>query len=237
MHFKSFTLSALLLFSASAAAEITEQQIEADCVKIPTYARQGEREYQAKNYPKAREAFEQQVIWSESCALDDDAIATAYNNVALTLMREKQWRKARAWLLIRPDDRKSVYNLALIKDQLAALPRPHNASGEYWQYAGRASWNTLSLIKQQKPNTFQADFQGYYFGLMSAYYGPNMGEFSAPVVLKNGKGEIAIDEDNEINCTISLDVAPEGLTIAADEPDNCGFGANVRAQGHYLRVE
>lgn len=237
MDVKILPLSALLLFSTAVMAEITDQQIAADCAKIPTYARQGEREYQAKNYPKAREAFEQQVIWSESCGLEDDAIATAYNNVALTLMREKQCRQARAWLTIRPENSKSRYNLGLIKDQLAALPTSATAAGEYWQYAGRASWNVLTLIKQQKPDTFQVDFQGYYFGLMSAYYGPNMGEFSKPVVLKDGKGDVAIGEDDQIYCTISLEVAAEGMDIAADEPDNCGFGANVRAQGHYLRVE
>lgn len=55
---------------------------------------------------------------------DDSAIATAYNNVALTWIREGEWRKARAWLTLRPNDSKSIYNLKLIKDKLSALPPP-----------------------------------------------------------------------------------------------------------------
>lgn len=105
-------------------AEITEQQIEADCAKIPVLASQGEQLYKTQKYVEARDAFEQQAAWSESGALDDNAIATADNNVALTWIREGEWRKARAWLMLRPNDNKSIYNLKLIKDKLSALPPP-----------------------------------------------------------------------------------------------------------------
>ncbi|HCG4861233.1 TPA: tetratricopeptide repeat protein, partial [Salmonella enterica subsp. enterica serovar Typhi str. AG3] len=140
---KSLFLCALLLLFATARAEITEQQIEADCAKIPVLASQGEQLYKTQKYAKALDAFEQLAAWSESCALDDNAIATAYNNVALTWIREGEWRKARAWLMLRPNDSKSIYNLKLIKDKLSVLPPPVSTAGEYWRYAGRASWNVL----------------------------------------------------------------------------------------------
>ncbi|MDA8479610.1 tetratricopeptide repeat protein [Citrobacter sp. Awk 4] len=227
----------LLLFSGIAHAEISEQQFAADCAKISDYARQGEQFYKAKNYAKAREAFEKQVIWSEGCQLDDKAIATAYNNVALTWMREGEWRKARAWLMIKPDDRKSVYNLGLIKDNLAALPVPSTAAGEYWNYVGLGTWETLTIKPLENKSDYQVDFQGYYFGMMAIYYGPNMGEFSEKVTLKNNAGVIALREGDYIHCDISLTVSPDTIDVKTDDPSQCGFGANVSADGRYLRVD
>jgi hypothetical protein len=221
----------------TARAEITEQQIEADCAKITTWASQGEQFYKAKNYAKARKAFEQQAAWSESCNLDDSAIATAYNNVALTLIREGEWRKARAWLMIKPNDSKSVYNLGLIKDKLAALPPPVSAAGEYWCYTGLATWKTLTMKTLPQPAHYQIDFQGYYFGLMGIYYGPNLGEFSEEVMLENNTSVVAIREGDYIRCDISLTFSSEAIDVNTDTPMNCGFGMNVSADGHYLRVD
>ncbi|MEE7532939.1 hypothetical protein SB6421_00450 [Klebsiella huaxiensis] len=234
---KYLPFCALLLLCAAARAEITEQQIEADCTKIPAWANQGEQFYKAKNYAKARNAFEQQAAWSESCTLDDSAIATAYNNVALTWMREGQWRKARAWLMIRPDDSKSIYNLGLIKDRLAALPPPASAAGEYWNYSGRASWSVLTIKTLPQPSRFQVDFQGYYFGMMGVYVGPNIGEFSESILLENGKGVVALREGDYIRCDIALTFSSEAIDASTDTPMNCGFGMNVNADGHYLRVD
>ncbi|MTH47342.1 tetratricopeptide repeat protein [Escherichia alba] len=228
----------LVLASGFARAEISQQQIEADCAKISLYASQGEKWYKAKRYDKAREAFEQQVRWSEGCGLDDNAIATAYNNVALTWIREGDWRRARAWLSIRPDDRRSLYNLGLIKNQLAALAKPASPAGEYWRYAGQASWSTLTVKPVGQKTDYQVDFQGYYFGLMGVYYGPNMGEFSEKVTLKNNQGVVAIREDNAIHCDISLTFSPEAVDAAGTGDSwECGFGHNVRADGRYLRVD
>ncbi len=228
----------LLLTSGFAHAEITEEQLEADCAKIPTYASQGEAFYKAKNYDKAREAFKRQVMWSEGCVLDDKAIATAYNNVALTWMRQGEWRKARAWLMISPDDAKSVYNLSLIKDKLAALPAPNSVAGEYWQYVGMASWSTLIVKPVKKTSDYQIDFQGYYFGLMGLYSGPNMGEFSEKVTLKNNKGVVAIREGDDIHCDIPLSFSPEAVDLSGNGNSlDCGFGMNVSADGHYVRVD
>lgn len=231
----------LLLTACGCRAEISDAELAADCAKIPGYAKQGEQFYKAKNYPKAREAFEQQVAWQEQCdanvqEFDEDKLATAYNNVALTWIREGEYRKAQAWLSISPDNKKSAYNLALIKDKLDALPKPTSPAGEYWQYAGRGIFQTF-VLKPQGGDNWQADWEGAYFGLMAMYSGPNSGEFSEKVTLKEGKGAIVI-KDFDRQCTISLAISPDGRKLEAktDNNDNCGFGYNVSASGTYLRV-
>ncbi|MEG1122373.1 MAG: tetratricopeptide repeat protein [Citrobacter sp.] len=237
MRLKLFSFFPLLLLCTAARAEITEQQIKADCAKVPTYASQGEQFYKAKNYARAREAFEKQVTWSEGCRLDDKTVATAYNNVALTWMRQGEWRKAQAWLMINPNDTKSVYNLGLIKDKLAALPKNDSVVGEYWNYAGLATWGTLIIKPLKKKSDYQVDFQGYYFGMMALYSGPNVGEFSEYVTLRDHKGVIAIREGDYIHCDIALTVAPDAIDVSTNDPQNCGFGMYVSADGHYLRVD
>lgn len=232
----------LLLAAFSCQAELTEAQMDADCAKIADYAKQGDQYYKAKDYPKAREAFEEQAAWLEQCELGKDKpngvlIATAYNNVALTWIRQGEYRKAQAWLSIMPDDEKSKYNLSRIQDKLHALPKPASAAGEYWQYAGMSQWEVITL-KPKSEETWQADWSGLYFGIMGLYSGPNMGEFSEKVTLKNGKGDIVLREEGISQCTISLSLAADlnRLEMKTDDAMNCGFGHNVSADGTYLRV-
>lgn len=234
---------ALMALPFAAQAELTEAQMAADCAKISDYAKKGEQLYQAKNYPKAREAFEAQAGWLEQCEWPKDnpnkaLIATAYNNVALTWIRQGEYRKAQAWLEIMPEDKKSVYNMSRIQDKLQALPKPTSPAGEYWQYAGRGIWEVLTL-KPEGKETYLADWAGYYFGIMGMYYGPNLGEFTETVSIKGGKGTIRIHEEGISECKISLDLSPdaESLTLSTDDSSNCGFGHNVSADGKYLRVK
>lgn len=234
---------ALMALPFAAQADITEAQIAADCAKISDYAKKGEQFYQAKNYPKAREAFEEQAAWLEQCEWpkdkpNDALIATAYNNVALTWIRQGEYRKAQAWLQIMPEDKKSVYNLSRIQDKLQALPKPTSAAGEYWQYAGRGIWEVLELKAEEKAGNYLADWTGYYFGIMGLYYGPNLGDFGAKVAINAGKGTILLREEGLYECRIALTLAPDqqSLTLNTDDPTNCGFGHNVSADGKYLRV-
>ncbi|ROP62726.1 hypothetical protein EDF81_1233 [Enterobacter sp. BIGb0383] len=234
---------ALMALPFAAQAELTEAQIAADCAKISDYAKQGEQFYKAKNYPKAREAFQQQAAWLEQCEWPKDnpnkaLMATAYNNIALTWVRQGDYRKAQAWLQIMPEDKKSVYNLSRIQDKLRALPKPASAAGEYWQYVGRGLWEILTL-KPEGKHTYLAGWEGYHFGLMGMYSGPNLGEFAQKVTIKAGKGAIRIAEEGIYECTISLTLAPDAqsLELKTDDPTNCGFGHNVSADGTYLRVK
>jgi hypothetical protein len=50
--------------------------------------------------------------------LDEQKIALAYNNVALTYVHEGNYLKARAWLSILPNDKKSIFNLGKISDDV-----------------------------------------------------------------------------------------------------------------------
>lgn len=241
MNKSTFSLLALMLIAFNCQAEITEAQIEADCAKISRYAKQGEAFYKAKNYPKAREAFEQQAAWQEQCDVgDQDRLATAYNNVALTWIRQGEYRKAQAWLAIMPDDKKSKYNLSLIQVKLDALPKPSSLTGEYWRYARLSTFQILKL-KLLKDDAYQADWEGVYFGLMGLYYGPNLGDFSEVVTLKNGEGDIVLSESDDAEpCILSLTQSSDGngLTIKqSSDSRHCGFGHNVSADGEYLRVD
>ncbi|SQH39965.1 putative exported protein [Salmonella enterica] len=72
---------------------------------------------------------------------------------------------------------------------------------------------------------------------MGIYFAPNIGEFSAAVTLKNDKTIVALREGDDIYCDISLVFSSETIDASTDTFVDCGFGANVCADGHYLRVE
>ncbi|WP_237886551.1 hypothetical protein [Pseudomonas sp. PGPR40] len=148
----------LLITPFFAQADITEEQATANCLKISEYSAEGGKYYKLKQYPKAREQHERQAGWSESCQLDEAKIALAYNNVALTYIHEGNYLKARAWLSILPDDKKSIFNLGKIGGEIEnSLEKLSNQrEGQYWQYAGAALWNSMTI----KP-------QGQQFFLMS----------------------------------------------------------------------
>lgn len=242
-------------FSHVAYATDLNQQI-ADCKKITSYAQAGQKAYNAGHYAKARTSFETQAAWSHACriwfydtqpqgdqkgfSISASAVATADNNVALTYIQQKDYLKARAWLMINPDDKKSQYNLNLIKPELAKLDmsaRAKNPAGEYWQYAGNGAWNMVEV--KQKDNQYEISFSGLYMGMMSMYYGPNMGEFTTISPIKNGR---AVWKESETEgmatgegCTVEMRFKPNNVTLETTQ-GQCGFGHNVRADGEILRV-
>jgi hypothetical protein len=80
--------------------------------------------------------------------LDEDKIAMAYNNVALTYAREGNYLKARAWLSILPEDKKSIFNVGKLEGDIKKLVENMSAKleAQYWQYAGASLWNTINKI-------------------------------------------------------------------------------------------
>jgi len=227
----------LFIVPAYAHAEITVEEETANCLKISEYSAEGERYYKHKQYAKAREQYERQVGWSESCQLNEDKIAMAYNNVALTHVREGHYLKARAWLNILPRDKKSIFNFSKfsgdIKNSVEKLSAKSDA--QYWQYAGASLWNTI-IVKPQGEK-YKFDFQGYYAGLMAMYYGPNVGEFSTVLKVDNGKAQYAMSGDDEGNCVYDFDIEKDLMTVKRTAGNWCGFGHNVGAEGVYHRVE
>ena len=213
-----------------AVIEITDARIAADCKKIPNYAAAGQKAYAQGDYTKARESFIEQVGWSEFCELSNSALATAYNNVALTYIKQKDFLKAELWLLLDDKDKKSQYNLSLIKKDLARLPKSKSPVGEYWQYAGRGQWNVVGIAP--KNGQYQLEFSGIFMGASSMYYGPTGGgEFSMLSPFRNGK---AVYRGDGNDCLIRIKV--NAGEVQMEEKESCGFGMNVTATGSYSKV-
>ncbi|WP_380180045.1 tetratricopeptide repeat protein [Kalamiella sp. sgz302252] len=228
-----FLAGSLAIFSMAAAADAEHPEI--DCAKIKNYAAAGDKAYKAKQYEKARDSYTEQVGWSETCQLPDSVIATAYNNVALTWIRQGEYLKAKAWLLIDEKDAKSQYNLALIKEKIAALPQPASPIGEYWEYAGRGMWSSYVISAAGKE--YKVNFDGVWAGLAAMYYGPNIGSLEGKAAILNGQGVLRQrDGDDEWgNCDVKLSFTP--MSLATSVTGDCAFGHNVSAAGHYVRVK
>ncbi|MFS7357429.1 tetratricopeptide repeat protein [Rahnella inusitata] len=230
----NFLLVAGCFTSVQAFAQIDEPDINADCVKAGIYASAGKVAYQQGEFAKAREVFRNQVAWSEFCHKPQDQIATAYNNIALTYIRQGNYRKAKAWLMLAPADKKSQYNLSQIQPKLDALPKPESAAGEYWQYAGYGSWNLVDVKAEEAQ--FKIDFSGQYMGQMSLYYGPNIGEFSVVTAIKDNHAVYHEADDasaGEGQCTVEMNFADENVRLHTT--GDCGFGHNVQAEGEFVR--
>lgn len=220
-----------------AHADITEEEVTANCLKVSEYSAEGGKYYKLKQYAKAREQYERQVGWSESCQLEEEKIAMAYNNVALTYVHEGNYLKARAWLSILPNDKKSIFNLGKFSGEIKNSIEELSAKSEaqYWQYAGASLWS--SMVVKPQGQKYKFEFQGYYPGLMAMYYGPNIGEFSTVLAVDNGKAHYAMSGDDDGDCVYDFDIKKDLITVKRTAGGWCGFGHNVGAEGVYHRVE
>ncbi|MGY3945229.1 tetratricopeptide repeat protein [Aeromonas tecta] len=222
-------------------AAVADTDIEQDmCAKLPEVIKNGNKLYQIKEYDKARKYFIEQVSLSEGCnhafeKPDKAAIVTAYNNVALSYIKEGDSLKARAWLSLAPNDKKSKFNYGLLEN--IPVTNGGNIVGTYWQYAGLGGWNVASVEKQG--NNYDVSLSLLYFGLRGMAYGPNIGDISQVVAVKNDVGIIKLKSE-EGNCEISMrfsDANSGTLSIkTSPEMKECGFGHNVYAYGDFVRV-
>ncbi|MEN3752543.1 tetratricopeptide repeat protein [Mangrovibacter sp. SLW1] len=242
-----YLVALAVVVSAGVQADITEARITADCAKISHYAADGEAAWSENKFAAARAAFEEQVSWSEQCDLPDNQIAAAYNAVARTYIQQKDYHRAWAWLMLAPGYAESVQNLALIKDKLAAEPFSDSPDGVWWKYAGRGIWQSIQ-VSDAGDSKIKVDFEGYAFGLMGLYNGPNMGHFIRTVALSGHNATVKLrdnddvtdddtDSDDSIHCNIHLKFTPDQLTVTTDKPQQCGFGHNVTANGTWVRVQ
>jgi tetratricopeptide (TPR) repeat protein len=222
------------LASGQVMAHIDEPDIDADCQKVAGYAVLGKSAYQRGDYGRAADVFRDQAAWSEFCGLNDQAIATAYNNVALALMHAGELLKARAYLELAPKDAKSQHNLKLLQQRLAKQPPTSGPGGVYWQYAGRGVWSEVEVKPQGE--RWLINYSGYYMPQMGLYYGPNMGEFAKVLPIERGK---AVYRQREPQDGMACDVVMQFTADAVDmsTKGDCGFGFNVQAQGIFVRVE
>ncbi|AGQ32643.1 tetratricopeptide repeat protein [Serratia liquefaciens] len=217
-----------------AMAQIDEPDIDADCHKVASYAELGKNAYQRGDYPRAADIFRDQAAWSEFCGLDSQATATAYNNVALALMHAGELLKARAYLELAPQDSKSQHNLKLLQERLEKRTPPIGPGGVYWQYAGRGVWSEVEVKPQD--GRWLIVYSGYYMPQMGLYYGPNMGEFTQTLPIEHGKAVYRQREPEDVMaCDVAMQFGSDGLDMHTE--GDCGFGFNVRAEGHFIRVE
>ncbi|MBB1582464.1 tetratricopeptide repeat protein [Serratia sp. OS31] len=222
------------LASDRAMAQIDEPDIDADCHKVASYAELGKNAYQRGDYLRAADIFRDQAAWSEFCGLDRQATATAYNNVALALMHAGELLKARAYLALAPQDSKSQHNLKLLQERLAKRAPLTGPGGVYWQYAGRGVWNEVEVKPQDE--RWLISYSGYYMPQMGLYYGPNMGEFAQTLPIEQGKAVYRQREpEDAMACDVAMQFTRDGLDMHTQ--GDCGFGFNVRAEGHFVRVE
>ncbi|WP_216940165.1 hypothetical protein [Acinetobacter sp. BY419] len=216
------------------------KELRSGCDKVKTYANNGKKFYDQKQYLKALEQFKQQAAWSSFCAMNvedggtafsERDITTAFNNVGLSYAKlgKPQW--ARAWFSVFPNAKASQFNLK----QLPAPEKPKNLAGKYVRYAGFGQWNAIEV--KRTSNAYQIEFNGLYMGLRSLIYGPNMGEFLTRMPLNKTHTQYRYDD-----CRIDLKFqfsAENGqqIVVNSSNPMSCGFGHNVSADGRYLKVE
>lgn len=217
-----------------------EKELRIGCNQVKSYANNGKKFYDQKQYQKAIEQFKQQAAWSSFCELNRDeakisfsehAITTAFNNVGLSYgkLGRPQW--ARAWFSVYPEAQSSQFNLK----QLPAPQKSANLAGKYVRHAGFGQWNTIEV--KQAANTYHIEFNGLYMGLRSLIYGPNLGGFNTTMPLNKTRANYSV-EDCKIDLKFGFN-AKQGQYIQVDETNiiSCGFGHNVSAQGTYLKVE
>jgi tetratricopeptide (TPR) repeat protein len=222
----------LSVISLQAVAKIDEPDIHRDCQQADSYATLGAKAYQQGDYARARDIFRDQVAWSEFCHFPKNAIITAYNNIALSYFHQNEFRKAKAWLQLAPDDKKSQFNLAQVAEKLAGQTTALTPTGEYWQYAGMGSWNIVSVTKLSQG--YHIEFNGVYMGQMALYYGPNTGEFSTDSDIDAQQAVYHQTEEQGGQCDVTLHFHSESVSLTTH--GNCGFGHNVRAAGEFWRV-
>ncbi|TKI05949.1 tetratricopeptide repeat protein [Martelella alba] len=225
------------LYAASGrAASNDEQQIKTDCAKISQYARAGYAAYQQGDMAHAVDEYTAQVGWSEFCRLPTKALHTAYNNVALALIRSREPLQAKAWLSLAAGDAQTRTNEALIQPVLDRLQPALAATpmGVYWRYAGQGVWSTVTVLPDG--DEWKITFNGYYMPAMGMYYGPNMGQFSVVGAIDDGKAVYSQRAGHGNSaCRVNMAFTPDALQLNTVSGD-CGFGMNVHADGAFQRV-
>lgn len=234
-------ISILPLSSFSFANSDFETELRSECAKVKSYANSGRKFYDQKQYQNALGQFQQQASWSAFCAMhsensdvsfSENAITTAFNNVGLSYFKSGKPQWARAWFSVFPQAKSSQFNLK----QLPLPQKTQNLAGIYIQHAGFGHWNTIQ-VKRIK-NSYQIHFNGLYMGLNSMIYGPNIGEFKTTMPVNKNQTTYRSD-DCKINLNFAFDPKQGQQVILKQDSGSsgCGFGHNVYADGHYLKVE
>jgi hypothetical protein len=192
--------------------------------------------------------FEQQAVLAERADIDRQGksqnallhspyklAVTAYNNLALAYLKKHEYMWARAWTLVairwEKDNQAAQFNLRKIDQQLAPEKWPQTTAGEYVQYAGHATWQSI-IVKPVSSGSIKFCFSGLWWGLGEGPSG--IGELTATVPIEENRAEYRSTEYGD--CRISMHFSGEKLVVQQPDDADCGFGHNVSADGTYYRV-
>lgn len=215
-------------------SSVYANDLEQYCKQVPAINQKAQQLYQQQQYTKARNQYHTAVAYLESCAANFQNVPKknldiAYNNVAITYIKQKQYRKAVAWLSLAPNAPQTLTNLRFIP----ALAISKQPQGEYWKYAGQSMWDTYTITPQK--NQYKIEFSGLYVGINSLLSGPNMGDYKYFASITNHQ-TTWVEPDNQ-KCKIQIKFEQNHLIAKTDgDTTECGFGHNVMADGTYQRV-
>lgn len=230
----NFLLVAGCFTSVQAFAQIDEPDINADCVKAGIYASAGKVAYQQGEFAKAREVFRNQVAWSEFCHKPQDQIATAYNNIALTYIRQGNYRKAKAWLMLAPADKN--HNTTSARSSQNSMrcqnPRARRANTGNTPVMAVGIWWTSKPKRHSLKSTSPVSIWGRC-RCTTARTSAN----SVVTAIKDNHAVYHEADDasaGEGQCTVEMNFADENVRLHTT--GDCGFGHNVQAEGEFVRV-
>lgn len=235
--------SLALLFSLLLAGDEMSCDTAAQCNRLGSEALQQER------YDVATALFEAQVDYAETAwkqaddGADDSKLAhareIAVNNAALAALKSGDCLRARAWLeAAEPTHKATLANRKALTERCAGKLDVVERTGEFWQYAGHGSWNSITL-RETGDETLQ--FSAFWMrvgrGPIREYGPAAIGDIEQAFIdPTTGRGPFD-GGDPAVACHLDIQWVPGGLEIQHTDAPECrlgGMGADLF--GKYWRV-
>lgn len=129
----------------------------------------------------------------------------------------------------------SSHQLALAQDTLVSARKgarqvtTRSVTGTY-----KTGTNMLRVL-QLPGSKLIVELNAAYYGMNAKRYGPNLGTFKETVVLR-GDTAVVKPKGGEESCEITMKFMQNKVIVSQKGNDvECGFGANVTADGVYVR--
>ena len=185
----------------------------------------------------AEAAFEQEVRFAW-CEGDTAQLVLAHNNLALLALRQGEPLQARLWadvaLKLDSKSRAARYNARLADERVARLPPAQGVTGTYRSGSGDS---LINEVRVQELAGKRIEFELWASGAFSCVdMGSHLGGASGRVLLT---GQDAVWETQSFGerCRLRFSFGLDELTVIQEgEPQDCGFGQRVYADGTYRRT-
>jgi len=216
-----------------------DEAMSFECANISQYAERGAKLYHAEQYSSARKEFLAQAILLDYCERDIDKyqehkFVVAYNNVAMTYVKEKNYALARVWMSAIPDAPESRYNLNLIKPYLDAMP--DRIEGKYTRYIGQGNFDWIFVSKGKQSYDVHAFFlysgPGGFFGVSrDAQFMVSMPLKKRATIYRDASGY-----PEGAYCEVSIRFSKNAAIVKTlrDEQNACSI---IPAKDEFYRVE